>query len=290
MTPAVILDGDSLARDIRAGLALRVAALRHRGVVPHFATILVGNDPASEAYVARKHADCRETGIASTQVRLAVDAPAQELERRIADTNDDPAVHGFLVQLPLPPHLDDGRFLPLVAPSKDVDGLHPLNLGGLLSGKPSVLPCTPAGVLALLRRHDVPLAGRKVAIVGRGPLVGRPLAMLLSMRGIDATVMLAHTRTPDLAGLTAQADVVVSAAGLPDLIRADMVRPGAAVVGVGITHGAGGAVVSDIADEVEGVAGWVTPRHGSVGPLTRAMLLSNLLTFAEATEPRVGVL
>lgn len=288
MTTAVILDGDSLARDIRARLAARVVALRGRGIDPHFVTILVGDNPASESYVARKHGDCRETGITSTEVRLAHDASAHELELRIADANHDPAVHGFLVQLPLPAHLDDGHFLSCVAPSKDVDGLHPQNLGRLLSGKPSVLPCTPAGILALLRHHEVPLAGRRVAIVGRGPLVGRPLAMLLSMSGIDATVMLAHTRTPDLAELTARADVVVAAAGVPDLIRADMVRPGAAVVGVGITYGADGSVVSDIADDVRNVAGWVTPRHGSVGALTRAMLLSNLLDFAEATRPHAG--
>lgn len=278
---AVILDGDSLARDIRAGLAERVGELRRRGTVPHFATILVGSNPASESYVARKHADCVEMDIASSEIRLDEDVSAQELERRIAALNDDPAVHGFLVQLPLPGHLDDSHFLSCVSPRKDVDGLHPENLGRLLRGEPSVLPCTPAGILALLRHHDVPLAGRKVTIVGRGPLVGRPLAMLLSLPGIDATVTLAHTKTPDLASLTAQADVVVSAAGVPDLIRAGMVRPGAAVVGVGITYDAGGAMVSDIADDVREVAQWVTPPHGSVGALTRAMLFANLLDFAE---------
>lgn len=282
---AVILDGDSLARDIRAGLAGRVGELRRRGIVPHFATILVGSNPASESYVARKHADCREMDISSSDIRLDENVSAQELERRIADANGNPAIHGFLVQLPLPAHLDDSHFLSCVSPLKDVDGLHPENLGRLLRGEPSVLPCTPAGILALLRHHDVPLAGRKVTIVGRGPLVGRPLAMLLSLRGTDATVTLAHTKTPELADLTAQADVVISAAGVPDLIRADMVRPGAAVVGVGITYDAVGVMTSDIADSVREVAGWVTPRHGSVGALTRAMLFANLVDFAERENP-----
>ena len=282
MVSAISLDGDSLARNIRARLSVRVLALREAGIDPHFVSILVGDDSASVNYVARKHSDCRETGITSTQVRLRADISPARLERHIADANDDRGVHGLLVQLPLPQHLDDRRILSRISPTKDVDGLHPQNLGHLLSGKPYVLPCTPAGILALLRHHEVPLAGRKAVVVGRGALVGRPLSMLLSMSGIDATVTLAHTRTPDLAHLTAQADIIVAAAGVPDLIHADMVKRGAAVVGVGITLDANGNVISDISDDVQGIAGWVTPRHGSVGALTRAMLLSNLLTLAEA--------
>ena len=184
------------------------------------------------------------------------------------------------MQLPLPAGLDEAEALEAVDPGKDMDGLHPVNLGRLLAGRPGLLPCTPAGVLALLNHHDVPLAGRHVVVIGRGALVGRPLAMLLSMPGVDATVTLAHSRTPDLASLTRQADVIVSAAGRTDLVTAAMVRPGAAVVGVGITY-LDGQMVSDIADDVAEVARWVTPRHGSVGSLTRAMLLKNLLDIAE---------
>lgn len=278
--PGIILDGDRLARNIRARLVADIAHLRERTIAPCLATILVGENAASEAYVARKHADCRELGIASREIRLPATATAQELERCIDELNHDPSVHGFLVQLPLPPHLDDNHFLGCVAPSKDIDGLHPENLGKLLRGDPILLPCTPAGILALLRHHEVPLAGRKVVIVGRGPLVGRPLAMLLSMQGTDATVTLAHSRTPDLARLTAEADVIVSAVGMPDLIRAEMVRPGSAVVGVGISYDGDGRMISDIASDVGSVARWVTPPHGSVGALTRVMLLSNLLQLA----------
>lgn len=288
MTTAIILDGDSLARTIRARLAARVRVLRAAGVTPHFLTILVGNDPASESYVARKHGDCREMDISSSEIRLDASISAQELERQIDAANADPGIHGFLVQLPLPDHLDDNHFLARISPQKDIDGLHPENLGRLVQGTPFLLPCTPAGVLTLLQHHEVPLAGKKVTIVGRGQLVGRPLAMLLSMRGIDATVTLAHSKSPDLAELTANADVVISAAGVPNLIRADMVKPGAAVVGVGITYGADGAMVSDIADDAANAAGWVTPRHGSVGALTRAMLFANLLQLAEGASAPVS--
>lgn len=282
MSKAVILDGDSLARNIRAGLTTKNAFLRAAGTSPRFVTVLVGDNPASERYVTRKHADCREMGIASDEIHLGEHLHAQDLERTIEELNVDPSVQGFLVQLPLPEHLDDSYFLSLVSPLKDVDGLHPENLGRLLGGEPFLLPCTPAGILTLLQHHEVPVAGSNVVIVGRGPLVGRPLAMLLSMKGIDATVTLAHTKTPNLARLTVEANVVVAAVGEPNLIRADMVRPGAAVVGVGITYDTGGgAIVSDVADDVQEVAGWVTPRHGSVGSLTRAMLFANLLKLAE---------
>jgi methylenetetrahydrofolate dehydrogenase (NADP+)/methenyltetrahydrofolate cyclohydrolase len=284
VTRAVILDGDSLARTIRARLAARVSVLRSAGVAPHFVTILVGNNPASESYVARKHADCGEMDISSSAIRLEETVSADELERHIASANAHASVHGFLVQLPLPAHLDDNHFLARISPNKDIDGLHPENLGRLVQGTPFLLPCTPAGILAMLQHYEVPLAGRKVTIVGRGPLVGRPLAMLLSMKGLDAVVTLAHSKTPDLPTLTADADIVISAVGVPNLVRADAIKPGAAVIGVGISYNANGEMVSDIADDVANVAGWVTPRHGSVGALTRAMLFSNLLKLAEGAH------
>jgi len=280
MASAERLDGDVLAARLRQDLKTRVAGLRARGVVPAMATVLVGDNPASLSYVGRKHADCAEIGIAARDIRLPATTDRQELLAGIARLNADPATHGFLVQLPLPAGLDEAEALEAVDPGKDMDGLHPVNLGRLLAGRPGLLPCTPAGVLALLNHHDVPLAGRHVVVIGRGALVGRPLAMLLSMPGVDATVTLAHSRTPDLASLTRQADVIVSAAGRTDLVTAAMVRPGAAVVGVGITY-LDGQMVSDIADDVAEVARWVTPRHGSVGSLTRAMLLKNLLDIAE---------
>lgn len=280
MASAERLDGDVLAARLRQDLKTRVAGLRARGVDPAMATVLVGDNPASLSYVGRKHADCAEIGIAATDIRLPAATGRQHLLAEIARLNADPATHGFLVQLPLPDGRDEEAALEAVDPGKDMDGLHPVNLGRLLAGRPGLLPCTPAGVLALLNDNDVPLAGRHVVVIGRGTLVGRPLAMLLSMPGIDATVTLAHSRTPDLAGLTRQADVIVSAAGRPDLVRAEMVRPGAAVVGVGITY-VDGKMVSDVADDVASVARWVTPRHGSVGSLTRAMLLKNLVDIAE---------
>lgn len=280
MALAERLDGDVLAARLRQDLKTRVADLRARGVVPAMATVLVGDNPASLSYVGRKHADCAEIGIAARDIRLPATTDRRELLAEISRLNADPATHGFLVQLPLPDGLDEAEALEAVDPGKDMDGLHPVNLGRLLAGRPGLLPCTPAGVLALLNHHDVPLAGRHVVVIGRGALVGRPLAMLLSMPGVDATVTLAHSRTPDLASLTRQADVIVSAAGRTDLVTAAMVRPGAAVVGVGITY-LDGQMVSDIADDVAEVARWVTPRHGSVGSLTRAMLLKNLLDIAE---------
>ena len=289
MPGAVLLDGDSLARTLRAGLARRAAGLRERGITPCLVTVLVGDDPASAAYVARKQADCRETGIEAREIRLPAGTSEAALAGHLDRLNADPSVHGLLVQLPLPAKLDGAHFLARVDPAKDADGLHPHNLGALLYGAPGVLPCTPAGVLALLHHHAVPLAGRQVVIVGRGALVGRPLAMLLSRRGIDATVTLAHSASGDLATLTQLADIVISAAGQRDLIRADMLRPGAAVVGVGISYGTDGAMRSDIADDVALVAGWVTPPHGSVGALTRAMLLTNLLDLVEANTSAASV-
>ena len=239
----------------------------------------MGEDPASASYVARKHSDCAKIGIAADDIRLPVTITAPALLAEIARLNADPGVQGFMVQLPLPQGLDAGLMLEAIRPGKDIDGLHPINLGRLLAGRPGMLPCTPNAILALLIAHAIPLAGANIAIIGRGALVGRPLATLLSQRGIDATVTLLHSRSPDIAAVTRRADVIISAAGQPDLVKAGMVMPGAAVVGVGITY-VDGAMVSDIAPDVADVAGWATPGHGSVGALTRAMLLRNLLLAA----------
>ncbi len=276
---AIVLDGDALAERLRGELKRDAERLVARGIAPRLATVLVGEDPASASYVARKHSDCAEIGIAADDIRLPATITAPALLAEIARLNADPAVHGFMVQLPLPQGLDAGLMLEAIRPGKDIDGLHPINLGRLLAGRPGMLPCTPNAILALLIAHAIPLAGANIAIIGRGALVGRPLAMLLSQRGIDATVTLLHSRSPDIAAVTRQADVIIAAAGQPDLVKASMVRPGAAVVGVGISY-VDGAMVSDIAPDVADVAGWATPGHGSVGALTRAMLLRNLLLAA----------
>jgi methylenetetrahydrofolate dehydrogenase (NADP+) / methenyltetrahydrofolate cyclohydrolase len=278
---AIVLDGDLLAIELRREMKSRVAALRTAGVVPKIATVLVGDDPASHSYIARKHADCLALGIESVDLRLPSNIDMSGLLAQVADLNQDESVHGFLVQLPLPPHLDAEVVLATVDPSKDIDGLHPVNLGALCAGFPKILACTPSGILTLLRHHQVPLAGKNITIIGRGMLTGRPLAMLLSLPGIDASVTLLHSKSEDISSHMKRADVVISAAGKPDLVTADMIKPGAAVVGVGISYNANSEAVSDIADDVVGVAGWVTPRHGSVGALTRAKLLSNLIDCAE---------
>jgi methylenetetrahydrofolate dehydrogenase (NADP+)/methenyltetrahydrofolate cyclohydrolase len=280
MTGPILLDGEELARRKRGELKSKAERLRQRAVVPTLATVLVGDDPASRSYVARKHADCQEVGIDARQIELPADISRDELLSIVDELNADKAVHGLLVQFPLPQGLDEHLFAAQIAPNKDVDGLHPLNLGKLVAGRHSILPCTPAGILALLRAYDVPLAGQRVLIVGRGTLVGRPLAMLLSSSGIDATVTLAHRQTADLRDIARHSDVIISAAGVANLITADMVKPGAAVVGVGISYDENGNMVSDIANEVSQVAGWKTPHHGSVGALTRAFLLANLLQLA----------
>ena len=273
---AVLLDGDALAATLRRTMADRVARLPRP---PRMATVLVGDNPASRSYIARKHADCLELGIAADLIALPADTAAAVLLAEVARLNADPAVDGFFVQFPLPDGLDERAIAAAIAPAKDIDGLSPENLGRMVADLPGHLPCTPSAVLALLQGYGVALAGRHVVIVGRGLLVGRPLALMLSARGVDATVTLAHSATPDLAALTCQADVVIAAAGQPDLIRADMMRPGAAAVGVGISY-AGGQMVSDLAQDVAQVAGHVTPSHGSVGALTRAMLLRNLIDAA----------
>lgn len=283
---AKVLDGKATAAAIRAELKERVAALRARGVVPGLGTVLVGDDPGSHSYVRGKHRDCAEVGIASIRRELPADATQADLEAVLAELNADPACHGYIVQLPLPGHLDTQRVLERIDPEKDADGLHPVNLGRLVLGYPGPLPCTPRGIVELLRRYDVPLAGAEVAVVGRGNTVGRPLGLLLTRRSENATVTLCHTGTLDLAARTRAADIVVVAAGVPGLLTAEMVRPGAVVVDVGITRVVGpdgrGRYTGDVDPEVAEVAGKLAPMPGGVGPMTRAMLLTNVVERAEA--------
>jgi len=279
---AVILDGRSTAAAIRAELAGRVRVLRDGGgAVPGLGTVLVGEDPGSTAYVAGKHRDCAEIGIASIRRDLGVGATQRDVVAVVCELNEDPACTGYIVQLPLPPGLDANAVLNLVDPGKDADGLHPVNLGRLVLGQAAPLPCTPRGIVELLRRYDVPLAGAEVCIVGRGLTVGRSLGLLLTRRSENATVTLCHTGTRDLAAHIGRADIVVCAAGVPQLVKPDMVRPGAAVLDVGITRTTAG-LVGDVHPDVAGVAGFLAPMPGGVGPMTRAMLLRNVVVAAES--------
>lgn len=278
---AQILDGKATAAVIKTELAERVAALTDAGHQPGLATVLVGEDPGSQAYVAGKHRDCEQVGIRSIRVDLPADISQAQLDERLAELNADPECTGYIVQLPLPRHLNEGQALESIDPGKDADGLHPVNLGRMVLGIPAPLPCTPRGIVELLRRHDVPLAGAEVCIVGRGVTVGRPLGLLLTRRSENATVTLCHTGTRDIGSHTRGADIVVVAAGVPGLLNADMVKPGAAVLDVGITRTASG-LVGDVAPDVHDVAAWVAPMPGGVGPMTRAMLLANIVDASEA--------
>ena len=280
---AQILDGKATAAAIRRDLSARVSRLRDRGITPGLGTVLVGEDPGSVSYVAGKHRDCEEVGIHSIRVDLPSDASQADLEGEIRRLNADPACTGYIVQLPLPDHLDTARALDLMDPAKDADGLHPVNLGRLVLMQPGPLPCTPRGCVALLERYGVSLPGTEVVVVGRGVTVGRPLGLLLTRRRENATVTLCHTGTRDLADHTRRADVVVMAAGVPGLLTGDMVRPGAAVLDVGITR-TGAGLVGDVDASVREVADWVAPMPGGVGPMTRAMLLVNVTEAAEAVE------
>jgi len=277
---AQILDGKALAATIKAELTERVAALAERGITPGLGTILVGDDPGSRSYVRGKHRDCAEVGIASIQVELPADTSAAQLEDKINELNADPACTGYLIQLPLPGSLDDNWALGLVDPDKDVDGLHPTNLGRLVLGAPGPLPCTPRGVVELLRRNGIALSGAEVCVIGRGTTVGRPLGLLLTRKSENATVTLCHTGSVDIARHTREADIVVAAAGRPGLVTADMVRPGVICVDVGITRTEHG-LVGDVDLSVRDVASWVAPVPGGVGPMTRAMLLTNVVERAE---------
>jgi methylenetetrahydrofolate dehydrogenase (NADP+)/methenyltetrahydrofolate cyclohydrolase len=278
---AQILDGKKTAAAIKAELTERVAKLAEQGVVPGLATVLVGDDPGSRWYVAGKHRDCAEVGIHSIRVDLPEDAPQSAVEEAIASLNADPACTGYIVQLPLPKHMDENHVLGLIDPAKDADGLHPTNLGWLVLGKDAPLPCTPNGIVELLRRHEVPIKGAEVCIVGRGVTVGRPLGLLLTRRSENATVTLCHTGTVDLAKHVREADIVVAAAGVTGIITPEMVKPGAAVLDVGVSRDAEGKIAGDVDPGVYDVAGWVSPNPGGVGPMTRAMLLSNIVRAAE---------
>lgn len=277
---ATVLSGTATLAAIKQELAGRVRELAARGVVPGLGTVLVGDDPASRWYVGAKHKDCAEIGIASIRRDLPATASQAEVEAVIDELNADPACTAFLVQQPT--GLDEFALLSRVNPDKDVDGLHPVNLGWLVLGKPAPLPCTPSGVLELLRRYEVPIAGAHAVVIGRGITVGRPLGLLLSRRTENATVTLCHTGTRDLASLTRQADILVAAAGSPNLITPDMIKPGAAVLDVGVSR-VDGKVAGDVHPDVAEVAGWVSPNPGGVGPMTRAMLLRNVVDAAART-------
>jgi methylenetetrahydrofolate dehydrogenase (NADP+)/methenyltetrahydrofolate cyclohydrolase len=277
---ASILDGKATAAKVKADLKERVAKLAARGVTPGLGTVLVGDDPGSRAYVAGKHRDCAQVGIASIRRDLPASASQDDVEAAVRELNEDPACTGYIVQLPLPAGLDAGRVLTLMDPAKDADGLHPANLGKLVLGQEGPLPCTPRGIVVLLREYGVEIAGAEVTVVGRGITVGRALGLLLTRKSENATVTSCHTGTRDLAAHTRNADIIVVAAGKPGLLTRDMVKPGAAILDVGITRTDSG-LVGDVAPEVREVAGWVAPMPGGVGPMTRAMLLANVVEAAE---------
>jgi len=287
---AQILDGKKTASEIKAELKVRVDALREQGVVPGLGTVLVGDDPGSQWYVAGKHRDCAEVGISSIRRDLPADISQAELEAVVEDLNSDPDCTGFIVQLPLPPHLDTDAILELVDPAKDADGLHPTNLGRLMLNvnRPitTPLPCTPRGVIELMQRHGIDLNGKDVVVVGRGVTVGRAIGSLLTRREINATVTLTHTGTVGLDAHLRRADVIVAAAGVAGLVTADNVKPGAVVLDVGVSRiedpvTGKSRVAGDVADDVAEVASWVSPNPGGVGPMTRALLLQNVVESAE---------
>jgi methylenetetrahydrofolate dehydrogenase (NADP+)/methenyltetrahydrofolate cyclohydrolase len=279
---AVVMDGESVAARVRAEVTDRVERLRGEGITVGLGTVLVGADAPSERYVAMKHEDCAKVGMLSVGEHLPETATQDEVEAVIARFNADPTVSAYLVQLPLPAGLDEERALLAVDPVKDVDGLHPVNLGRLVMGTPGPLPCTPAGIVELLHAYDVPVEGRHVVIIGRGLTIGRPLALLLALKrpGCNAAVTVVHTGVADMASIVRTGDIVVAAAGRPGLVTPDMIKPGAAVVGAG-TSWEGRKLLSDLHEGVAEVAGWITPRIGGVGPMTRAMLLRNAVRAAE---------
>ncbi|RBY89903.1 bifunctional methylenetetrahydrofolate dehydrogenase/methenyltetrahydrofolate cyclohydrolase [Blastococcus sp. TF02A-26] len=278
--PAQTLDGKATAAAIRTELTTRVAALTAAGHRPGLGTLLVGDDPGSRWYVNAKHSDCAQVGIASIQRELPATATLTDVLAVVAELNADPACTGYIVQLPLPRQVDEYAVLEAMDPAKDADGLHPTNLGRLVLGVDGPLPCTPVGIVELLRRHDVPIAGAEVVVVGRGITVGRPLGLLLTRRTENATVTLCHTGTRDLATHLRAADVVVAAAGVPGLVTKELVKPGAAVLDVGVSR-VDGKIAGDVAKDVVEVAGHVAPNPGGVGPMTRAMLLQNVVLAAE---------
>ena len=282
---ATVLDGTATAAEIKSDLTERVAKLREQGIVPGLGTILVGDDPGSQWYVNGKHRDCAEVGIASIRRDLPATATQEEIEQAVLELNQDLSCTGYLVQLPLPKGRDEKRVLELVDPAKDADGLHPTNLGRLVLNAPAPLPCTPHGIVVLLRRFEVAINGANVVVIGRGVTVGRSLGLLLTRKSENATVTLCHTGTRDLAGHTRNADIIVAAAGVKHMITPDMVKPGATVVDVGVsrevTPEGKKKVVGDVHPDVADVAGFISPNPGGVGPMTRAMLLSNVVELSE---------
>jgi methylenetetrahydrofolate dehydrogenase (NADP+) / methenyltetrahydrofolate cyclohydrolase len=287
---AQVLDGNATAAAIKGELKVRVEALAARGIVPGLGTLLVGADPGSVSYVGGKHRDSAEVGIRSIREELPADATEADVRAAIARLNADPEVTGYIVQLPLPKGIDENAMLELIDPAKDADGLHPTNLGRLVLGVDgelsSPLPCTPAGVVELLRRHDVPIAGKHVTIIGRGLTVGRPLGLVFTRKGVDATVTLTHSRTQDLAAEVRRADIVVAAIGVPHFVKPEWIKPGAAVLDVGVTRvgtteSGRARLHGDVDPAVAEVAGWLSPNPGGVGPMTRALLISNVVDAAE---------
>lgn len=292
---ARVLDGVLTAEAIKTELRARVAQLAERGVVPGLGTLLVGDDPASRSYVTGKHRDCAEVGVASVRVELPAAASVDEITSAIAELNDDPCVTGFIVQLPLPDGIDENAMLELIDPEKDADGLHPTNLGRLVLGVDprtaidAPLPCTPRGIIELVERHGIRWNGKRVVVIGRGVTVGRPLGLLLTRKGTDATVELAHSRTIDLPSIVADADVVIAATGVPHLVQPEWVREGAVVLDVGVTRvgttASGKAKLwGDVDPRVADVAAWLSPNPGGVGPMTRALLLANVVDAAERSS------
>ena len=278
--PAQSLDGKLTRDEIFVDLTERVARLTAAGRTPGLGTVLVGDDPGSHAYVRGKHSDCAKVGITSIRRDLPADVSQAELDATIDELNANPECTGYIVQLPLPRHLDENAALERIDPAKDADGLHPTNLGRLVLNEPAPLPCTPRGIVHLLRRFGVEIDGAHVVVIGRGVTVGRPLGLLLTRRSENATVTLCHTGTRDLPALTRQADIIIAAVGVPHMLTADMVKPGAAVVDVGVSR-VDGKLTGDVAPDVWDVAGTVSPNPGGVGPLTRAFLLSNVVERAE---------
>jgi len=277
---ARIIDGRSIAAETRRDLGPRVAALAARGIRPCLGVVLVGDDPASRVYVRNKVRACAATGVDSRDIVLPAQTGEHELLDTIAGLNRDPTVHGILVQLPLPPHLDPGHVIESISSSKDVDGFHPVNMGALLAGRPGFVPCTPAGIMVMLERSGVALAGKRAVVVGRSNIVGKPMALLLLQR--DATVTICHSKTRDLPALTREADILVAAIGRPRAVGAAMVKPGACVIDVGINRLEDGSLAGDVdTAAVKDIAGWISPVPGGVGPMTIAMLIASCVRAAE---------
>ena len=285
-----ILDGTATAAQIKKELAERVVALKEKGVTPGLATVLVGDDPASRSYVGGKHRDCAEVGIASIKVELPETISQEELEAELEKLNNDPACTGYIVQLPLPKHIDTNRVLEKIAPEKDADGLHPMNLGRLVLnvGEPlnSPLPCTPNGVIELVERHGISWKGKKVAVLGRGITVGRPLGLLLTRKDVNSTATLVHTGTEDVSAALRDADIIVAAVGVAHAVKADQIKDGAILLDVGVSciedpETGKKKLTGDISPEAAAKASWYSPNPGGVGPMTRAMLLVNVVETAE---------